>query len=465
VILEPQLLVRRLAALATAKRLMVWGVGLLAVSWFIYVHTISTPGLIDRIGRFKGTDYIQFYVAGSLVLDHRTEALFDPHAHLAEGRRRIDPELKLFAPHPNYGPQVALLFAPFALLPFAWSLVAFLVLSTLCYAASVWLLWRECDALRRHAALLFVLAVASPLFLTVIRYGQASAVSLLIWSAAFVVLRRSKPFVAGLCVGCLAFKPQLGIVLAIVFISAGEWRVVAGAAVSAAGQLAIGWLVAGTSTMARYFETLWMLARDPGLVQLFPSENHSIRGFLQLLAPRCTPGLAFVLMLGAFAFGVRMWRSDRLLPLRWSALVLLTILASPHLLTYDLLLLTIPLILVANWAAEHDEHPLRPSITIALVLLYFASFSGNLFAMLTHVQVSVVVMSVLTWRIYELTRSASDQSLRSVTKSANTGTDLVPKGPDTGCQTQGVRPLFHASRAMVAPRWDAVSSQNSTTSG
>src|SRR5438093_81320 len=82
-------------------------------------------------------------------------------------------------------------------------------------------------------------------------------------------------------------------------------------------------------------------------------------------------------------------------PLRWSAMAVLTILASPHLLSYDLLLLTIPLILIAAWAVEHYDNALRPSITIVLVLLYFAPFSGNLFAMLTHVQVSVVVMALL----------------------------------------------------------------------
>jgi hypothetical protein len=59
----------------TTKRLTVWGIGLLGLSWFIYLHTMMVPGLIDRAGRFKGTDYIQFYVMGSLVLDGRADAL------------------------------------------------------------------------------------------------------------------------------------------------------------------------------------------------------------------------------------------------------------------------------------------------------------------------------------------------------------------------------------------------------
>ncbi len=61
----------------------VWGVALCALSWFIHLHTTLTPGLVDRVGRFKGSDYIQFYVMGSLVSEGRSDALYDAHAHLS----------------------------------------------------------------------------------------------------------------------------------------------------------------------------------------------------------------------------------------------------------------------------------------------------------------------------------------------------------------------------------------------
>src|SRR5262245_39041939 len=129
------------AAALTPKRLTAWGLGLFAVSWFIHLHTMSKPGLVDRDGRFKGFDYVQFYVMGSLVRDGAAGALYDAQAHVAEGRRRISPDLRLYAAHPNYGPQVALAFVPLAALPYGWSLLAFLTLSVLCYAAGVWMIW------------------------------------------------------------------------------------------------------------------------------------------------------------------------------------------------------------------------------------------------------------------------------------------------------------------------------------
>jgi hypothetical protein len=51
----------------------------------------------------------------------------DPDAHLAEGRRKIDPLLNLYAPYSNYGPQVAAAFAPLSRLTFGRSLAVFLI--------------------------------------------------------------------------------------------------------------------------------------------------------------------------------------------------------------------------------------------------------------------------------------------------------------------------------------------------
>ena len=416
----------RLAALMTRKRIMTWGAGLLAVSWFIHVHTMAVPGLVDRIGRFKGTDYIQFYVMGSMVLDGRTDALYDPHAHLEEGRRRIDPDLQFYAVHPNYGPQIALAFAPLARLPYLRSLGVFLTLSILCYALSIWVVWRECEALRPHGAVVAVVAAASPLLLTLVRYGQASAFSLLIWSLAFVAFRRQRPFVAGLVIGCLAYKPQLGIVLGVALLASRQWRVLIGAATTGIGQLGVAWLTAGAPVLGQYVAELWTLARDPGLVQLYPSEIHSFRGFFQLLipSPPVVAALSLVALCGALVLAIRSWTAAAPLGLRWSELMLLTILASPHLIAYDLVLLTVPLLLLADWIVGQPDHARHPAVSLMLLLLYFAPFSGSIVARLTGVQVSVIVMAILAWQLYEV--CAVTDSLRDSNPASRIPNSVEP---------------------------------------
>lgn len=419
-----------LAAGLTPPRLTRWGIVLFALSVFVYVHTMMVPGLIDRVGRFKGADYIQFYVMGSFAADGRLDALYDADAHLAEGRRRIHPDLQLYASHPNYGPQVALAFAPLALLPFSSSLAIFLLLTTAGYGFSVWLLWRECDSLRGHGRLVALLAAASPLLWNVARYGQASAIPLLLWSVGFVALRRNRAFAGGLAIGCLAFKPQLGIVLGVVLLAARQWRIVAGALVAVIGQLGVAWLAAGSGVMAQYFGELWRLALNPSLIEVYPSEMHSLRGFLQLIIPSATlvsagalAGLAAVMVVA-----VRCWSTTAPLGLRWGLLALLTVLASPHLVSYDLVLLTIAMLTFADWAVRHPDHQATAPVAVMLSVLYFAPFSGLVVARLTGVQVSVIVMAILAWCIARVCATGVSM-VRSETddRRAETGRSVVPE--------------------------------------
>jgi glycosyl transferase family 87 len=420
----------RFAALLTQRRLRFWGVALLVLGWGVHIHTMSTPGLIDRAGRFKGSDYTQFYVMGSLAREGRLDALYDPAAHLDEGRARIDPALALYSAYPDYGPQVAVAFAPLATLSYPVSLALFLLASAICYACSVWLVWRECDALRGHGRLVTVLAAASPLFLTVVRYGQASAFALLALSLAFVGFRRGRLTLAGFAIGCLAWKPQLGIVIAVALLAARQWRVIAGALLALAAQLAVALAFAGPAVVGRYVVELWRLVLNPSLVEIYASEVHSIRGFVQLLVP-FAPVVTVCSALGllvALGVAIRSWSSSGPVAIRWALLIVLTVLASPHLLTYDLLLLTLPLLLCADWALQHVQRDdaARASVRVQLALLYFAPFSAMIVARLTGVQASVMVIAALAWRLYQVS------------------TD---------------------SRTIVAPRWELGSSQNSTTRG
>ncbi|MGH9309089.1 MAG: glycosyltransferase family 87 protein, partial [Vicinamibacterales bacterium] len=262
--------VPRVARLFTRRRVRAWAAGVLVLGWGLYAYMMATPGLIDRAGRFKGSDFIQYYVMGSLMLEGRADVLYDADAHLAEGRRRIHPELGLYAGHANYPPAIAVAFAPFALLPFVSALGIFLGLSAIVYALSIWLIWRECAALQEDRWLVVLIAGASPLFLTVVRYGQLSAFTLCFFAVALAAFRRRRAFAAGLAIGMLAYKPQLGLVAGVVLLVCREWRAVCGAVTSVAGQLVIGWAVAGTAVMREYVSVLWTLMSNPALVQLYP---------------------------------------------------------------------------------------------------------------------------------------------------------------------------------------------------
>ncbi len=52
----------------TAGRVRIHGLLLAVCLWTVYAVDMSTPGLLDRNGLVKGTDFLHFYTLGTLAL-------------------------------------------------------------------------------------------------------------------------------------------------------------------------------------------------------------------------------------------------------------------------------------------------------------------------------------------------------------------------------------------------------------
>ncbi len=78
----------------------------------------------------------------------------------------------------------------------------------------------------KDAVTVALVAAASPAFFNLVAHGQNSALALLCFTGMFFALKHERHFVAGLALGSLIFKPQLGLVAGCVFILSGQWWVV-----------------------------------------------------------------------------------------------------------------------------------------------------------------------------------------------------------------------------------------------
>jgi hypothetical protein len=107
-----------------------------------YAINLSTQGLRDRSGQLKGTDFIHFYVLGSLALNGQATALYDYKAQAAHAAALV-PESSGVYYLPIYGPQMSLLFAPLAALPYAWALLMWSFITTSIYALCCAAFWRN----------------------------------------------------------------------------------------------------------------------------------------------------------------------------------------------------------------------------------------------------------------------------------------------------------------------------------
>jgi len=373
------------------------------------VWNIATPGLRDRAGNLKGTDFLHLYTLGSLAAAHRGSDLYDMNAQAALAAQRV-PEAAGIRYLPLYPPQVSIFFAPLAHFSYGWALVVWWSCSVAVYGACCYVVWRSCPNLRERGGTVAPLAVAFPAFFHLIAWGQTSAVALACFTLMFFLLRDRREFLAGLALGCLIFKPQLGLAAAVVFVSLGAWRTVLGAAVSAAAQLSVGMFYYGTGPLRQWFSTLRNVQNMLPLLEPKLYQTHSLRTFWSMVLPWA--GASFILYVVSAALVLSLtiacWKRGSAVPLalRYSVLLLASVLVAPHLTVYDLVILAPAFILLADWLVEQ---PVTPSTWWMGTLLYFIYMLPLLgpFARWTHVQLSVVAMAAAVFLLWRISRDSS----------------------------------------------------------
>jgi Glycosyltransferase family 87 len=406
------------ASWLTPKRLRVHGLILALCLWSVYIWNMATPGLLDRASNLKGTDFLHFYTLGSLALaprgtDHRGNDLYNMQAQsaLAAERVRAARGIRYL---PLYPPQVSMLFAPFARLSYPHALILWLTLSALIYAACVYAFWRICPNLQCDKHTVLILALAFPPFWHLLAWGQTSALALACFTIAFFALRSQNEFLAGLALGCLLFKPQLAIAAAVIFFATHRWKVIAGALLSGSAQLAAAWIYYGPDSLRTWIK---VLRHVPSLLPLLEPklyQTHCLRTFWTLLLPwpRLDLALYILTALLTLALAERCWRSSLSLPLRYSALLLATVLVAPHLTVYDLVILAPAFLLLSDWIVAQPDRAHTPHLKLLLYLAFILPLLGPL-ARWTHLQLTVPVMLAIVSVVFQLGRRNNVEERRS----------------------------------------------------
>jgi len=248
----------RAAGWLTRKRLALYSCVLLAlqaiwlVVWAWTSHGFSGASHVAR----PGIDYSVFWAASHVMLHETPSLVYD---HLAFAKI----EAALFAAFENgafmpwlYPPTFLLVVTPLALLPFLPSYLLFVGLSTFTFVIGT---LRVSGLVRAIGGRLSVLLLAaSPCVFVVATIGQNSLLSAGL-AALAVSWTDRHPVRAGLCIGLLAFKPQMALLFPFVLIAAGAWRVIGAAAISASVFTLLSVLVCGTDTVHLFMLNVSMI--------------------------------------------------------------------------------------------------------------------------------------------------------------------------------------------------------------
>jgi hypothetical protein len=181
-------------------------------------------GTLDALGRPLGTDFSQVWTAGTMVLDGRAADVWSWPQHFAVQQQfHRSTDVPLYGWH--YPPPFLLVAAALATLPY---LPALFVWQAATLAPLAWMLRRMVP--RRETILL---VLAAPVTLICVTHGHNGFLTGLLLGGGLLLLER-KPFVAGLLLGCLIYKPQFALVIPPLLLVTRNWRAVGGAATSAA---------------------------------------------------------------------------------------------------------------------------------------------------------------------------------------------------------------------------------------
>lgn len=185
---------------------------------------LAGEATLDALGRPIGSDFSNVWTAGRMALDGRAAEAWDWAAHHAvQQQAHGRPDVPFYGWH--YPPPFLLIAAALATLPYLPALIAWQLATLIPFLGLARRLVPDRDVL--------LLAAAAPVTLICLTHGHNGFLTALLLGGGLMLLDR-RPLLAGLCFGCLIYKPQLGLILPPLLLIGGHWRAILGAGLSAA---------------------------------------------------------------------------------------------------------------------------------------------------------------------------------------------------------------------------------------
>jgi hypothetical protein len=342
----------------------------LAIAWVAVVVFLLSIWLRPWPDSIFLTDFAAFWTGASMVERGEGGRLYDMEAQrltqqsLREAGASTDQVrgAKGYIPFHN-PPMFALLLAPLTALPLMWGYGIWLLTSVWAFLFSlILLLGRD-----RRGLLIVVTLVAFPAVADTLLWGQMVGFLALFLALGLVALRANRPFLGGLLLGLLLLKPQYAVAFPVLFLLKGRWRELAGMGVSAVVMAVASLIVvspAGALSYVELMRSIGAFSPPPGSC-VSPEMMVNWRALLLAAWPSVSDSTGSLLLfgLGLLTVMASLWawrgpwvpQSPRF-SFQMIALMIATLLASPHSHFHGLALLLPPAAMMMR------DLPGRPSL-------------------------------------------------------------------------------------------------------
>ena len=340
------------------------------IAWCVLVAACCLILLAGSLPSFPlggSGDFLVTYAAGKIVRDGNGSRLYDLglQTEVQEGLLAPYHSSLTHGPLPYlHPPFFAAVFVPFTFLPARAACYLWIFVSILILLACVQLLFRRMNAnpTCEFPTLLLMVFAYYPVFET-LRKGQSSFVLLLAITLTYLSLKQGSNVRAGVALGAALIKPQIACVFAVVLLCKRQWRPLAAFGATALALVIGSWLLVGTGGMMSYVSLTEEALTWDGTHHVYPEVMPNLRGMvhrvmeLSGMAGKGLPQSAAVVIptlmasIGVIALMCRTWRgawdaTSAAFDLRFTQVILGSILLSPYLYWHDLSLLVLAGILL-----------------------------------------------------------------------------------------------------------------------
>ena len=372
---------------------------LLGLSVLVFAGWIAvSDGLIDRNGQPIGTDFSNVYAAGALTWQDRSaEAYSPPLQHAAEKAVFDGREVPFYGwLYPPFFFSVAFLVAS---LPYAWGLAIWLAASLAAYLAAMRAILPRPETL--------LIAAAFPAVFINIGHGQNGFLTAALLGGALHWLDR-RPWLAGVLIGLLAYKPQFGVLIPVALLAGGRWSTIGAAVATIAALLAVSFVTLGGGVWHAFADSMTFtqtVVLEQGGIgwEKIQSVFSAMRMWGAGVHLAYAVQIALALMLAASL--AWLWQSNAEFELKASALATASLLATPYVLDYDLVALAVGIVFFVRHGLSRGFRTFEISL---LAAAWIAPLLSRGVAGATGVPLGLVVL--LAFYVFTLRRALIERA-------------------------------------------------------
>ncbi len=353
----------------TRRRLSLFGYTFLVANIATFaIRFFAGKWLTDGAGNLVYSDFLNWWLGSRVALGQNVAAVYNDSTFTAARALVIKSPPPGYIFRYAYPPTMLLLCAPLARLSYLTAFFAWMAATFCLYVLALYSIL---------PSVLAIVLTLVPLPVAKCFYnGHTSFLMTGLLGLSLLFMRR-RPYLAGACLGLLTYKPQLLLFFPLALVITRQWRVIAGATVSALLFAAATTIVFGPNAWLLFLHSSQGVNPATFLPANVDALNQTVLGMMHAAGAGAITAWIVHLAVALFVtlLACRIWLQAVPHSLKAAAFSIGVLIVTPYMLAYDLTALSVPAIFLVEDALAHGFAPGERLVLLGCCLALFLCFN------------------------------------------------------------------------------------------